>query len=325
MLTAATFGYWILTVPILLLGTAVCFTHLPDPTHQFGRVRLWGTVGWMVQGWIVLAIRLCLPEWSLADCTQTLFRLGSVLCFALSGYALTLPATPPQTSRSGRPAPLAALALLKSRPFFVYCACLFGLYLTFPFMTQGVPLLLKRQGVSEFWLGPTLSLAQGSEVIALALLPVSLLRCGVRGTMLVGLSAWAAAFGLLALGGPVEMTAGAPVLNGLCISGFFVAGQVFVNRRATADVRASAQALLAFVGGVGLLLGNVVVGVLRNSLGSELSSTFGVGSVLTGAMLLLFLVGFRERSPIEQQKQTTRRSRPHLRREAEMVTGQECA
>jgi MFS family permease len=301
MLFSATLLYWLLTVPILVLGTAVCFAHLQDPAREFGRVRLWGTVGWMAQGWLVLAARLVMPELTAAHCTRALFRLGSVLAFVLCAYSLTLPATPPQKAVIARPAPLAALALLRGWSFFVYCACMFGLCITMPFMTQGAPLLLKNLAVSEFWLSPTMSLAQVTEVLSLALLPLSLLRLGVRGTMLLGLSAWTTSLSFLALGSPVELMVGSLGFNGLFISGFLVAGQVFVNRQATGDVRASVQALLTFVNGAGLLIGNVLVGVVRVALGEEPSRAFTVGAVLTGALLLLFVFGFRE----QQQQPAT--------------------
>jgi MFS family permease len=307
-LFAATLAYWLLTVPILVLGTAVCFAHLKDPTREYGRVRLWGTVGWMVQGWLALSAQFCLPWLTQADCTRVLFRIGGALAFVLSAYALTLPATrprpsPPPLSPQGRgvgvrgAAPVAALRALRNWPFFVYCACMFGLCVTTPFMTQGAPLVLKGHAISECWLGPTLSLAQATEVLSLAVLPLALFRFGVRGTMLVGLGAWTASLGAFALGGPRELVVGALAFNGLCISGFFVAGQVFVNRHAGPDVRASVQALLTFVNGLGMLAGNVLVGVLRHGTGDELPRTFTVGAAIMAALVLLFLFGFRERRP----------------------------
>src|SRR5262249_57167628 len=99
-----------------------------------------------------------------------------------------------------------------------------------PFMTQGAPLVLKAHAVGECWLGPTLSLAQATEALSLALLPFALWRFGVRGTMLVGLGAWTASLSAFALGGPRELVVGSLAFNGLCISGFFVAGQGFVHR-----------------------------------------------------------------------------------------------
>jgi hypothetical protein len=86
-------------------------------------------------------------------------------------------------------------------------------------------------------------------------------------------------------------------LNGLCITGFLVAGQVFVNRQATGDLRASVQALLAFVNGLGMLAGNLLVGWVRWLNGGEFTRTFAVGAAIMACLLLLFLVGFREETP----------------------------
>jgi MFS family permease len=299
MLFTATFAYWVLTVPILVLGNAICFAHLKDAARDFGGVRLWGTIGWMAQGWIVLAARFCVTGLSPADCTGTLFRLGSVLAFVLSGYSLTLPTTPPRPGIKGQAAaPLAALAILRNRPLFIYCVCLFGVYLTQPYLTQGAPLLLRSLGVSELWLGPTLSLSQATEALSLAILPLLLFRFGTRGTMLLGLGAWTVSLTCLALGSPQELMIASIGLSGLCITGFMVAGQVFVHRHSGAEVRASVQGLLTFVSGAGIFLGNISVGLVRHTLGEELPRAFSVAAARSGAMVLLFVFGFRERKPV---------------------------
>src|SRR5262249_23189586 len=46
-------AYWLLMVPVLTLGTALSFAHLPSPEKDFGRVRLWGTIGWVVSIWLM--------------------------------------------------------------------------------------------------------------------------------------------------------------------------------------------------------------------------------------------------------------------------------
>jgi len=163
----------------------------------------YGTLGWMAAAWLVGLwfenpawlcglvglLRPNLPYSEMAD----IFRLGGVLSFALTAYSLTLPPTPPRPAHDGKLAPLAALQLLRGRAFFVYALCLFGLCVTYPFGTQGTPLLLDRLGVPRAWMPRILTLAQLTEVISLALLPILLLRLGTRGTMLVGLAAFSGA------------------------------------------------------------------------------------------------------------------------------------
>jgi MFS family permease len=330
---AVTLLYWLVTNPLLILCTTICFTHLRHPEKDFGAVRLWGTVGWMVPSWLLLSLN-CLNGWE-HPTTTSLFRVGSAFAFALGLYAWTLPHSPPRansvrspafrrsagpsedgtTNSGGRPgvptgtappeggttkdggrraAPLVALGLLGSRSFAAFCFCTIGVCLTFPFTQQATPLLLERLGIPVKWLGPTLTAAQVSEVLTLALLPMLLLRLGLRGTMVLGLAAWTTSLCVLAMGQPLALVVGSLPLNGLCVTGFLVAGQVFVNRRATGEVRASVQSLLTFVNGLGMLTGHLLVGWLRWLHGGDLPQAFTVGAGITGLLLVVFLIGFRE-------------------------------
>jgi MFS family permease len=296
--------FWLLMGPVLTLGISVSFAHLERPERDFGPVRMWGTVGWMVPGWL-LGYWFSNPEWligglallrparpsgELADA----FRLAGLFGFVLGAYALTLSPTPPKRRAGAWLAPLAALSLLRGRAFAIYGLCQFGVCVTVPFSIQVTPLLLEALGVPRPWLGPTLTLAQSTEMVALWLLPVLLLRLGIRGTMLVGLLAWAGALGILTLGQPTWLVVASQGLNGLCICCYIVAGQVFVNSRAHGEVRASAQALLAFVNGLGMLAGNLLVGGVRRQVNGEFRPTFAVGAAIALGLVVIFALGFRE-------------------------------
>jgi hypothetical protein len=83
--------------------------------------------------------------------------------------------------------------------------------------------------------------------------------------------------------------------NGLVIAGVFVTGQVFVNGRVYAGLRASAQSLLTFINGLGLLSGNLLFGALRELAGGELQPAFAVGAVIMALLVGVFVFGFEER------------------------------
>src|SRR5262249_5820379 len=116
-----------------------------------------------------------------------------------------------------------------------------------------------------------------------------------RGTMLLGLAAWTAALSSQAIGRPVGLVAGSLSFNGLCIAGFFVAGQVFVNSRVHDGLRASVQALVTFVNGLGMLLGNLLIGWLRMWTGGELPQAFAVGAMVMAVLLVVFVFGFADK------------------------------
>jgi predicted MFS family arabinose efflux permease len=299
----ASLGFWLLMVPALTLGTAISFAHLQLAERDFGRVRLWGTVGWVMPAWL-LWYWLSNPAWlchwigwlrpeqptsELAD----VFRLASILAVLHGLYSLTLPHTPPTKRPDAPVATLAALRLLRDRAFAVYCVCILGVLMTTAFTSQVTPLLLAHLGIPRRWIMPTLTIAQSTEVLSLAVLPVLLLRLGIRGTMLLGLAAWTAALGMLTIGHPVELVVGSLAFNGLLICGFWVTGQVFVNSLAHGDIRASAQALLTVINGLGLLAGNLLVAWVREQVQGRFSPTFAVGLAIAAVLLVVFFVGFR--------------------------------
>src|SRR5262249_53783206 len=156
------------------------------------------------------------------------------------------------------------------------------------FYQQVLPLLLSHLGLPTKWLFPLLTLGQVLEFVSLFLLPMLLLRLGVRGTMLLGLAAWGLAMAVWTVGRPAGLVAAALCCNGLCVCCFLVAGQVFVNSRARGDIRASAQGLLAFLNGTGMLLGNLLVGWVRVRTRGSFPQTLGVGTALAIALLLVF-------------------------------------
>jgi MFS family permease len=294
----ATLLFWLLAGPIALMGTTVCFAHLPLPAKQFGPIRMWGTVAWMAVGWLSgawLAWRQTPP----AD----VFLLGSIIAALLAGYALTLPATPPKPGKGF--APLAALRLFGNRGFVIYTLCLFGSSLTFPFTTQLTPLLLQQLGVTKEWMTPTLTVAQPLEVIGLFLLPGLLVNLGTRRTMILGLTAWFTAMVVLSIGRPLALIVPSLMLNGIFITCFSIAGQIYVNGLAEgSDVRASVQGLFSCINGTGLLLGNLLAGSLRQWTDDHIPTAFLVAVGITATMLLLFVVGF-ERSRHSQPSEAT--------------------
>ncbi|MEY4613411.1 MAG: hypothetical protein RL179_1384 [Planctomycetota bacterium] len=291
--------FWLLTVPMMVLCSTICFIHLKDPERQFGIVRLSGTIGWMLPGWILLILIRVFSNNNLQGIASEQFLIGSVFGVIVAVYSLTLPSTPPSPSKIDKFAPFAALKLLKGWPFATYCLCTLGVCITQPFTTQATPLLLEYLGIVQPWLSPTLTISQISEVLSLFLLPMFLLRLGLRGSMLFGLICWTIALGILSIGQPLGLVVPSLALNGLSVTGFLVTGQVYVNMQAKGDLKASVQSLLTFVQGIGLVLGHILVGLLRSSsqnasnMREELVLAFQVAAVINGLLCVIFFCCFK--------------------------------
>jgi MFS family permease len=294
-------GFWLFLGPAISLGAAVTLAHLADPVREYGRIRLWGTVGWMVSGWL-LGYWFCDPAWlcrglgclgrahsELADA----FRLAALLALALGLYGLTLPHTPPRRRLGSPLATLGALRLLRDRSFAAFALGCVSVYLTMAFNSQTTPLLLDRLGVSRPWVSPLQTLSQITEVVALACLPLFLRRLGMRLTMLAGLAAWTLGLAAFTVGRPLPLVVAMQGTGGLVVCGYLVTGQVFANSRAGDDVRASVQALVTFTGGLGMLLGNLLAGWVRDLAGGGLAPTFAVAAAIGAASVFVFALGFR--------------------------------
>src|SRR5262249_9184469 len=137
-----------------------------------------------------------------------------------------------------------------------------------------------------------LTISQSMEVAMLLLLPQLLGRCGVRGTMLVGLATWTAGLTVFALGRPTWLLLAALACNGVCVACLMGARPAFPNPRAGGSVRASTQSLLVFVNGVGLLLGNLLVGWVRGATEPEFAPTYWTAVGLALGLLAFFGLGF---------------------------------
>lgn len=297
--------FWMFMIPATSISAALTFRHLQNPDKEYGRVRVWGTIGWIGIGW-------GLHQWfwlmshdatAAVDWADAL-RLGAVCAWVTALYAWTLPHTPPwpRAQPGSAPAnwltatfdaPLAALNLFRDRSFAVLCGCLFGVYVIFALSAQLTPLLLQRHGgVSDSWLPSVLTLSQSTEVATLASLPILLVRLGQKGTMVLGLAAWAWGLTVFSLGEPAPLVIASLALHGIFISCFIVAGQLYINRLARADLRASAQGLMQLINGLGLLTGHFLVGWLRGRIGEDYPSAFLPGAIVAVALLVVFSVGF---------------------------------
>ena len=147
-----------------------------------------------------------------------------------------------------------------------------------------------------------MTMGQMSEVFFMLVMPVFFRRLGVKYMLLVGMAAWTTRYLLFAYGdnaGLVWMLYAGILLHGICYDFFFVTGQIYVDQKAPADLRAAAQGFIAFVTlGVGMFIGSYVSGRVVDSYaqGTAAHDWTGIWMVpAAGAagVLLLFAALFR--------------------------------
>ncbi len=288
-------AYQLAYMPTMSLTNAVCFHHIRDAQREFGRLRLWGTIGWIAASWPFVFILAGKTGPDLHAALSSIFTVAGVASIALAAFSLTLPPTPPAASAGGASAPLAAIRLLREPTMLVLFIVTLMDALVHQCYFQWTSPFLQQAGLAENWIMPAMSVGQIAEIASMAGLGFALARLGWRWTMTVGVLAHAVRFFVFAIGDPLWLMVAINLVHGLCYAFFFAAVYIFVDERCPRDARASAQGLFNLVIlGIGPFAGSLLWGwlgdVFRQPDGAVAFSRLFLapaGLGLAGALLLM--------------------------------------
>jgi nucleoside transporter len=193
---------------------------------------------------------------------------------------------------------LDALALMRDRSFATFIVGSFLLCIPLQFYYAFTNLYLNEIGLPEP--ASKMSFGQMSELGFMLLLPVLLVRLGVKRILLVGMGAWAARYLCFAYGniGPLAwMLYVGILLHGVCYDFFFVTGQIYVDQRAGIEIRAAAQGFLALITqGAGLFIGGWLSGhivqAFTTARGHDWRAIWLIPAGFSFVILLVFAIVF---------------------------------
>lgn len=284
-------AYSLVYSPTLSLTNSLSFHHLPDRDKDFGKVRLWGTVGWIAAGigigqWLLYAhtpagvTGAALDEARFAGMADA-FKLSAILGGVMGVYCFTLPHTPPVRGAKTN-ATFEALGEIKHQPlitlfllavpvscihqfYFVHTSAFLGL-----FQNQAGELVGKINTIFGVGGGGLMTIGQMSEIAVLALIPLVAKSLSRKSLLAIGLLAYAARMALFAYVGSIHAATGIPevvilmlgvAMHGLCFGCFIFVAFLVIDENTSADVRASAQTLFGLVVfGIGIIVGSYIAG-----------------------------------------------------------------
>jgi len=297
--------------PTLALTNSVAFSHMRDSEREFGGIRVWGTIGWIISGLLLTLTRSQFPTLIPAHMSDCLLLAG-VMSILLGLLSFGLPHTPPRKEGVNPLAFVEALKLMRDRNFLVFVLISFVVATELQFYyILTAPFLEKGMGIAGASVPGWMTLAQIAEIVVMAvLLPMLLPKMGLRKTMVVGIIAWPIRYVIFALaaGNPALqwLVIASLTLHGFCYVFFFTVGFIYVDTVAHADIRASAQSLIALVVlGVGSYVGSIFTGKIgqmytdKATQQTDWRAVFLVPCALTILCALIFPLAFREQRTAE--------------------------
>jgi len=260
-------------VPTISMTNSIAFANITDPLREFGRVRLWGTIGWIAAAWPFVFILLDwqkvpalgetagLVDWlgkafstgltgqALNQGKSWAFLASGIASLLLAAFSLTLPHTPPKPVQHGENslAWLEAIKLLKHPFLFV----LFIVTLIDATVHDGFFIFAFRYlgdiGVPGNWIQAAMSVGQLAEIGTMAILGYVLKTLGWRTTMILGILGHTARFCIFAFVQDPYAAVAANALHGICYAFFFATLYILVDDVFPKDARTSAQGLFNFL------------------------------------------------------------------------------
>jgi len=294
-------------MPTIGLVNSLAFHHMSDQEKQFPVVRVFGTIGWIVAGIFVSAILG-------ADETAIPLQVAGVAGVLMGVYSFTLPHTPPPAAGESitvrQILGLDALAQLKSRPFVVFIISSFLICIPLSVYYAYAPVFVNASQITDP--GFKMSFGQMSEALFIVLMPMFFVRFGVKWMLVTGMFAWVLRYILFAFAAPTGifwMIMAGIILHGICYDFFFVAGQIYVDKKATPAIRGQAQGFLVLMTyGIGMLIGAQVSGWIFNSIvidsGTQAMQQWQIfwftPAIFAALVLIFFIMLFKDKKLSEK-------------------------
>jgi nucleoside transporter len=297
-------------MPTVGLANALAFHHMTEQEKYFPIIRVFGTIGWIVAGVLVSAVLG-------ADETGLPLRIAGTAGVLMGLYAYTLPHTPPSAKKKVTVRQVLgfdALAQLKSPSFLIFIISSFLICIPLSTYYAYAPVYVNFNGI----LNPAfkMSFGQMSEALFIVLMPLFFRFLGIKWMLLTGMLAWVLRYVLFALAAPASifwMIMGGIILHGICYDFFFVAGQIYVDKISTKEIRGQAQGFLVLMTyGAGMFIGAQISGWLHNGIvtspgpeaASQWQTFWAIPAVLAAVIMIVFGMFFRNNSRSVPDKAT---------------------
>lgn len=291
--------YSILYMPTIALSNSIAFQHMTNPGKQFPWIRVFGTIGWIVAGFLIGKLEI--------EKTSTTFIIAAAASVVLGIFSFVLPNTPPKKNVEGSASKALgaeAFSLLKDKAYLVFFIAAILICIPLSFYYGFANPFLNEIGMDTP--ASKMILGQFSEAIFILAIPFLFGRIGVKNMLIIGMLAWILRYIAFAYGdagtGTWLLYAGI-ILHGVCYDFFFVTGYMYTEKKAGEKIKSAAQGLFTFATyGLGMVIGTKFSGYIANSYvtegGHNWKGIWFVPAYIAIGVLVYFILFFREKKAL---------------------------
>jgi nucleoside transporter len=298
--------YWVLLIysllyaPTLALANSVAFRQMSDPGKEFASIRVFGTIGWIVTGWLLDKVFKIST-----DQLAFTFKMAAIASLALGLLSFFLPDTPPKgkgTKTSfAQILGVDAFALFKDSSFAIFFIASVLICIPLSFYYSLTNLFLTETGMQN--VTSNMTFGQFSEALFILLIPFFFRRLGVKWMIALGMIAWSLrflCFGYGNAGSGEWMLFAGIILHGVCFDFFFVTGQIYTDSKAGVKIQSSAQGMITMATyGVGMWIGTLLSGYVKDHYATaagvvQWRSVWMVPAAIAFMVLILFVLFFKD-------------------------------
>lgn len=292
-------------MPTWSLTSSIAMTH--SPSEQFPRIRVFGSIGWVVSGiFSLITVKLLNLDF---DGTNIPFFYGAGIALFATLLNFSLPHTPPpakgQKSSVIDALGLRAVTLMKDRNFAVFIIVSFLAMIPFSMYWSYCSEFLLDQGFK--YISITMNWGQFAEMFFVLTVPFVIRKAGLRTTMIIGLAVLAVRYLSFYMGGMVNHAGFYFVgilVHGIIYGYFFLGGQIYIDKKAPSELKAQAQGFIFLVTfGLGLLVGNFISRQIIEIYSSDSlynwNSIWGITFLISIGLAVLMMVFFKKEKALQ--------------------------
>jgi len=300
--------YWVILVysllymPTIALSNSIAFSQMTDPGKQFPWIRVFGTLGWIIAGFMIGQLAI--------EKTPSTFHMAALVSAALGLLSFILPNTPPKGKASQATASSVlgteAFVMFRDKPYLVFFIAAILVCIPLSFYYGFANLFLNEVGMENA--AGKMVLGQVSEAVFILAIPFLFNSIGVKKMLLLGMTAWILRYICFAFGDAganLWMLYAGIVLHGICYDFFFVTGYMYTEKKAGEKIKNAAQGLFTFATyGLGMFIGTWFSGFTTdfytvNGI-HEWKNIWFVPVYIAVAVVLYFVFFFKEKGDLKR-------------------------